>query len=109
MGDPARVRGHSAFYVDLDRASELLAELDEVRAKYETARERAAELGNIPSPFGDEVTVDVFRKIGERAQGGEGSLYETADGMARWIADFKDAVQKSIDEHKRIDDGNRMA
>ncbi|WP_190821875.1 hypothetical protein [Saccharopolyspora pogona] len=109
MSEPVSVNGRQTFYVDLDRAPELLAELDGVRAKYEEARKTAAELGNIMPPFADDVTVEVFKKLGERAQGGEGCLYDTAQGMIQWIDDFKAAIQKTIDEHKRIDEENRMA
>lgn len=109
MSEPVSVNGHQTFYVDLDRAPELLAELDGVRAKYEEAQKAAYDLSRIMPPFGDDVTVQVFKKLGERAQGGEGSLYDTAQGMIDWIDGFKAAVQKAIDEHKRIDDENRMA
>ncbi|PKW19246.1 hypothetical protein [Saccharopolyspora spinosa] len=108
MSEPVSVSGHQAFYVDFDRAPELLAELDGVREKYEVARDIATQLANITPPFVDDVTVEVFRKLGERAQGGEGSLYDTAQGMIQWIIDFQAAVQKAIDEHKRIDEENRM-
>ncbi|MBB5155462.1 hypothetical protein [Saccharopolyspora phatthalungensis] len=103
------VNGHTTFHVDLDRAPELLAELDGVRAKYEAAQDVAAELGRITPPFADDVTVTAFKRLSERAQGGEGSLYDTAEGMIKWIDDFKAAVQKAFDEHKRIDNDNRMA
>lgn len=109
MSEPVSVSGHQAFYVDLDRAPELLAELDGVREKYTTARDMATELATIMPPFGDDVTIAVFQKLGERAQGGEGCLYDTAQGMIDWIDGFKAAVQKAIDEHKRIDNETWMA
>ncbi|WP_397528104.1 hypothetical protein [Saccharopolyspora sp. 5N102] len=59
-------------------------------------------------PFADDVTIEVFKRIGERAQGGEGSLYDTAAGMIKWIDSFKSAAKKAVEDHKRIDDGNRM-
>jgi hypothetical protein len=109
VSEPVSVNGHRTFYVDLDRAPEFLAELDGVRAKYVEARDMAQQLALVTPPFADDVTVQVFKKLGERAQGGEGSLYDNAEGMIKWIDDFKAAVQKAIDEHKRIDDENRMA
>ncbi|MFI0465975.1 hypothetical protein ACH347_18025 [Saccharopolyspora sp. 5N102] len=54
------------------------------------------------------MTIEVFKRIGERAQGGEGSLYDTAAGMIKWIDSFKSAAKKAVEDHKRIDDGNRM-
>lgn len=109
MSETASVNGRPTMRVDLDRAPELLAELDRVREKYVKAREAALELSRIMPPFGDDVTVEVFKKLGERAQGGEGSLYDSAQGKIDWIDGFKAAVQKALDEHKRIDDENRMA
>ncbi|QIZ34297.1 hypothetical protein [Saccharopolyspora sp. ASAGF58] len=108
MSKPVSVNGHQTFYVDLDRAPELLAELEGVREKYVEAQDMAQELRSIMPPFGDDVTVEVFKKLGKRAQGGEGSLYDTAQGMIDWIDGFKAAVQKAIDEHKRIDEETRM-
>ncbi|PKW19240.1 hypothetical protein [Saccharopolyspora spinosa] len=109
MSESVSVSGHQALYVDLDRAPELLAELDGVREKYEAAQDVAYELSRIMPPFGDDVTVEVFRQLGERAQGGERSLFDTAQGMIDWIDGFKAAVQKAIDEHKRIDNETWMA
>lgn len=109
MGEAPAVNGQQGFQVDLDRAPELLKELDGVRAKYEKARDEARQLANIMPPFGDDVTIAVFKKLGERAQGGQGSLFDTAQGMIDWIDGFKAAVQKALDEHQRIDDENRMA
>lgn len=109
MGEPATVNGQQGFRIDLDRAPELLKELDGVREKYRKARDLAQELSWVTPPFADDVTIQVFKKLGQRAQGGEGSLYDTASGMIKWIDDFKAAIQKAIDEHKRIDDENRMA
>ncbi|MGW3471130.1 hypothetical protein ACWDKQ_22335 [Saccharopolyspora sp. NPDC000995] len=109
MSEPASVNGRQTIRVDLDRAPELLAELDRVREKYVAAQFEANRLANIMPPFGDDVTVEVFKKLGERAQGGEGSLYDSAQGKIEWIDGFKAAVQKALDEHKRIDDENRMA
>ncbi|GAA4611112.1 hypothetical protein [Saccharopolyspora hordei] len=109
MSETASVNGRTSIRVDLDRAPELLAELDRVREKYVKARDVATQLATIMPPFGDDVTVEVFKKLGERAQGGEGSLYDSAQGKIDWIDGFKAAVQKALDEHKRIDDENRMA
>ncbi|MEU5845570.1 hypothetical protein [Saccharopolyspora shandongensis] len=103
MTEAENVNGHTKFRVDLDRAPELLAELDAVREKYLKAQDVASELATVTPPFGDEVTVDVFKKISRRAQDGAGSLFHTAQGMVGWIDGFKAAVQKAIDEHKRID------
>lgn len=103
------VNGHSAFYVDLDRAPELLAEIEGVREKYTAAMDKAQELRMLVPPFGDDVTVDVFRRLGEHAVGAEGSLLVTAQGMVDWIDGFVNALRKALDSHKQIDDDNRMA
>ncbi|MBB5159615.1 hypothetical protein [Saccharopolyspora phatthalungensis] len=103
------VSGHQTFHIQPDQLPRVLAGLDEVLAKYELAREQAAQLANVTPPFGDDVTVAAFKKISERAQGGEGCLYDTAQGMIDWVNGFKAAVQKAIEDHQRIDEENRMA
>jgi hypothetical protein len=103
------VNGHQTFHIQPDQLPRVLAGLDEVRAKYEYAQRMAAQLSNVTPPFGDDVTVAAFKKISERAQGGEGCLYDTAQGMIDWVNGFKATVQKAIEDHQRIDEENRMA
>ncbi|MER7009876.1 hypothetical protein ABT324_00410 [Saccharopolyspora sp. NPDC000359] len=103
------VNGHQTFEIQPDQLPKVLAGLDEVRAKYVEAQKVARQLSNVIPPFADDVTVAAFKKINERAQGGEGCLYDTAQGMIDWIDGFKAAVQKAIEDHQRIDEENRMA
>lgn len=103
------VNGHQTFEIQPDQLPRVLAGLDEVRAKYEHAQRLAQRLSNVTPPFADDVTVDAFRRISQRAQGGEGSLFDTAQGMIDWTDGFKAAVQKAIDDHQGIDEENRMA
>ncbi|MGW1682615.1 hypothetical protein [Saccharopolyspora sp. NPDC002376] len=101
--------GRQTFEVQPDKLPTLLAGLDEVRAKYVEAQKVARQLSNVMPPFADDVTVAAFKKISERAQGGEGSLFDTATAMIAWIDGFQAAVQKAIEDHQRIDEENRMA
>ncbi|MGI8308495.1 hypothetical protein [Saccharopolyspora hattusasensis] len=103
------VNGHQTFEIQPDQLPRVLAGLDEVRAKYVEAQRLARQLSNVTPPFADDVTVEAFKKISERAQGGEGCLFDTAQGMIDWIEGFKAAVQQAIEDHQRIDDDNRMA
>lgn len=103
------VNGHQTFEIQPDQLPKVLAGLDEVREKYRQAQEVAQQLSNVMPPFADDVTVEAFKKISQRAQGGEGSLFDTASGMIAWIDGFKAAVQKAIEDHQRIDEENRMA
>lgn len=99
-----------SFEVQPDKLPQLMAGLDEVRGHYEAAQLKARELSTTMPPFGDDTTVAVTKKICERAEGGEGSLTDTAQSMVDWVDGFKAAVQAAIQEHQRIDEENmRMA
>ncbi|PKW15906.1 hypothetical protein [Saccharopolyspora spinosa] len=103
------VSGHQTFEIQPEQLPRVLAGLDEVRGKYVEAQRLAVQLSAVTPPFADDTTVAAFKKIRERAQGGEGCLYDTAQGMIDWVDGFKAAVQKAIEDHQRIDDENRMA
>ncbi|RKT81963.1 hypothetical protein SAMN05421805_12675 [Saccharopolyspora antimicrobica] len=100
--------GAETFHIQPEQLPKVLAGLDEVRAKYEFARDKAAQLGNFPAPAVDDVTTRAVQKFCERASGAEGSLFTTAEALIAWVEAFEKAVQAAIRDHQRIDEDNRM-
>lgn len=109
IGSDGAVNGHSKFEIDPDQLPQVRAGLDEVREKYLHAQEAAVQLSQVTPPFADNVTINVVRQISERAEGGDGNLYDTAEAMVQWVDEFQAAVDQAIADHRRIDDENRMA
>ncbi|WP_245556159.1 hypothetical protein [Actinopolyspora mortivallis] len=54
------------------------------------------------------MTAQITRSIAQRAQGGENSLFDTAEGVIKWVDDFKAAVQQAITDTQRVEEANRM-
>ncbi|PRW64325.1 hypothetical protein [Actinopolyspora mortivallis] len=102
------VDGQQTFEVQPDMLPKLLAGLERVRTKYEEAQNIAYDLASTVSPFGDDVTIETFREINKRAQGGENSLFDTSADMIKWIDDFKSAVEQAINDTERIDQANQV-
>ncbi|MDA3648721.1 hypothetical protein LZ318_10440 [Saccharopolyspora indica] len=100
--------GTETFHIQPEQLPKVLAGLDEVRAKFEFARDQAMRLANFRAPADDDVTMSAAQKIRERAHGGEGSLFDTAEALIVWIEAFEKAVQAAIRDHQRIDEDNRM-
>ncbi|KAA5825880.1 hypothetical protein ABT337_24915 [Saccharopolyspora hirsuta] len=99
--------GNRTFHIQPDQLPKVLAGLDEVRAAYVAAQDRVTLLAQVVPPFADEVTVNAVSRIRERARGGEGSLYDTAEGLLNWVDNFKEAVRAAIADHQRIDEENK--
>lgn len=103
------VHGQKTFEVQPDMLPKLLDGLDRVRGKYQNAQDLAVNLSNVQPPAWDDVTKHVTKGITQRAQGGENSLFDTAEGMIKWIDDFKTAVKQAIRDYENTDEDNRMA
>ncbi|PRW64702.1 hypothetical protein CEP50_03920 [Actinopolyspora mortivallis] len=103
------VDGNQTFEVHPDMLPRLLAGLDRVRDEYAQAQQLAQRLSYVQPPAYDEVTKQITKSIAQRAQGGENSLFDTAEGMIKWIDDFKAAVQQAITDTERVEEANRMA
>jgi hypothetical protein len=76
--------GGGAFSVDLDRAPEVLRDLENARQELEDLKTETRFLGKIDPPSNDEVSRDAATVLGAVAVGGPGSLIEALDaGVAR--------------------------
>ncbi|WP_019852671.1 hypothetical protein [Actinopolyspora mortivallis] len=103
------VDGQQTFEVHPDMLPHLLAGLERVREKYREALDLARDLSRVRPPAYDEVTTQITKRIIQRAQGGENRLFDTAEGMIRWVDEFKAAVQQAITDTQRIDEANQTA
>ncbi|MER5388543.1 hypothetical protein [Saccharopolyspora sp. NPDC002686] len=100
--------GAQTFHIQPDQLPRVLAGLDEVRAKYEDVYNAASRLSVTGPPFWDDATVNEIKRICQRARGGEGNLHDFARGLADWVLGFRDAVQRAIQDHQRIDEESSM-
>lgn len=99
---PAPAAG-GAFSVDLDRAPQVLRDLQNARQELEDIKAEARFLGKVDPSSNDDVSRDAATVLGAVAVGGPGSLLEALDaGVARLDA-LIGAIHTELEAYRASD------
>ena len=96
-----------AFSVDLDRAPEVLRDLQNARRELEDIKIEARSLGKVDPSSNDQVSLDAATVLGAVAVGGPGSLFEALDAGLRRLDELIDAIRTELDAYRRSDEATR--
>jgi hypothetical protein len=104
--------GGGAFSVDLDRAPEVLRDLQDARNELEDLKAEARFLGKVDPSSNDQVSLDAATVLGAVAVGGPGSLIEALDAGVSRLDALIGAIRSELDAYQanertnvaRIDD-----
>ena len=108
---PAPAAG-GAFSVDLERAPEVLRDLQDARQELEDIKAEARFLGKVDPTSNDQVSRDAATVLGAVAVGGPGSLIEALDAGVSQLDALIGAIRSELDAYQanertnvaRIDD-----
>jgi hypothetical protein len=103
---PAPAAG-GAFSVDLERAPEMLRDLQNARNELEDLKIEARSLGKVDPSSNDQVSRDVATLLGAVAVGGPGSLLDALDAGMRRLDELISAIQTELDAYRRSDEATR--
>lgn len=95
--------GGGAFSVDLDRAPEVLRDLENARQELEDLKAEARFLGKIDPMSDDEVSRDAATVLGAVAVGGPGSLVEALDAGVARLDGLIGAIRSELDAYRAAD------
>lgn len=93
---PAPAGGGGAFSVDLERAPEVLRDLENARQELIVLRKDALRLGQVDPSSNDQVSHDAAATLGAVAVGGPGSLVEALDGGIERLGHLIDAITAEV-------------
>jgi hypothetical protein len=99
--------GGGAFSVDLDRAPEVLRDLENARQELAHLKQDALRLGRVDPSSGDEVSRDAAATLGAVAVGGPGSLLEALDAGMSQLDGLIGAIRAELNAYRRSDEVNR--
>lgn len=103
---PAPVGGGASFSVDLDRAPEVLRDLENARQELEDLKVEARFLGKIDPQSNDDVSRDAATVLGAVAVGGPGSLVEALDAGVNRLDALIQAIRSELDAYRAADRTN---
>ncbi|MCD2193575.1 hypothetical protein LQ327_09285 [Actinomycetospora endophytica] len=98
--------GGGAFSVDLDRAPEVLQDLENARQELIVLRRDALRLGQVDPSSNDQVSRDAAAVLGAVAVGGPGSLVEALDGGIERLAHLIGAISAELGSYSATEQGN---
>lgn len=104
---PAPAGGGGSFSIDLERAPQVLRDLEDARRQLEDLRQETFRLGRIDPGTNDEVSRDAAAVLGAVAVGGQGSMLAALDGGVRRLDDLISAITSEIESYRRADDAGR--
>lgn len=99
--------GGGAFSVDLDRAPEVLRDLENARNELIVLRRDALRLGQVDPSSNDQVSHDAAVVLGAVAVGGPGSLVEALDGGIERLGHLIDAISTELRSYSATEQSNR--
>ena len=102
---PAPAGGGGSFSIDLERAPQVLRDLEDARRQLESLKAEARFLGKVDPGTDDEVSRDAAAVLGAVAVGGRGSLIEALDGGVRRLDDLIDSIRAEIATYLSSDQG----
>ena len=102
---PAPVGG-GAFSVDLDRAPQVLNDLENARQELEDLKTEARFLGKVDPQSDDEVSRDAATALGAVAVGGPGSLVEALDAGVAHLDGLIGAIRSELNAYRAADRTN---
>lgn len=105
---PAPSGGGGSFSIDLERAPQVLRDLEDARRQLEELRQESFRLGRIDPGTHDEVSRDAAAVLGAVAVGGPGSLLVALDAGVRRLDELIVAVTSEIESYRRVDDAGRV-
>lgn len=99
--------GGGAFSVDLERAPEVLRDLQNARNELEDLKIEARSLGKVDPSSHDQVSLDAATALGAVAVGGPGSLFEALDAGMKRLDELIDAIKAELDAYRASDGATR--
>jgi hypothetical protein len=96
-----------AFSVDLERAPEVLRNLQDARNELTVVKQDALRLGRVDPSSKDDVSRDAAIALGAVAVGGPGSLIEALDAGVRRLDELIDAIRTELDSYRGSDEATR--
>lgn len=99
---PAPAAG-GAFSVDLDRAPQVLRDLQNARNELQDLRRDAMRLGKVDPGSDDEVSLDAARMLETVATGGHGSLVEAVTAGLRQLDGLIGAIEGELAAYREAD------
>jgi hypothetical protein len=99
---PAPTLG-GAFTIDLDRAPQVLRDLQSARQELEDLKAEARFLGKVDPSSNDEVSRDAATVLGAVAAGGPGSLLEALDAGVTRLDALIGAIRAELQAYQAAD------
>lgn len=100
---PAPVGDGGSFSVDLDRAPQVLRDLENARQELEDLKAEARFLGKVDPQSNDDVSRDAATVLGAVAVGGPGSLVEALDAGVNRLDALIDAIRSELNAYQAAD------
>jgi hypothetical protein len=98
--------GGGAFSVDVDRAPQVLADLENARQELEDLKVEARFLGKVHPQSDDQVSRDAATVLGAVAVGGPGSLVEALDAGVARLDGLIGAIRSELNAYRAADRTN---
>jgi hypothetical protein len=102
---PAPAAG-GAFSVDVERAPQVLNDLENARQELEDLKVEARFLGKVDPQSDDEVSRDAAKVLGAVAVGGPGSLVEALDAGVAHLDGLIGAIRSELNAYRAADRTN---
>jgi hypothetical protein len=99
--------GGGAFSVDVERAPQVLNDLENARRELVVLRKDALRLGQVNPSSNDQVSHDAATLLGAVAVGGTGSLVEALDGGIERLGHLIDAISAELASYSGTEQTNR--
>lgn len=115
VGEPAPVQDLASilrdpaqhFQIDLDQAPQSIALFRQAADRLRDLTYEAEQLGNIPAPGWDAVSINAVKEIGQWAAGEDpGSLRSALESGAIELEKAATALEQSVQAHRNTDEAN---